>query len=544
MAQSHSLPNVSPKVQPRIIAGAIVGISALLVFNFFTEQTFSTNPYLVIGSAVGLLLFAGLHLLPRVHPHVSRATSLYLYHWILCFVLIFIVPTLSYFLYIWVLLIYLTYFSYKAKGVVCSAIALWAALVMGVQYQDNGLTLASFNKIVPQYLLLLIVSITLTQLVFSNIQKRTDMESKADQAERERARLLGLINTMYDPVITTDGRGYILAYNAAALNLLDTHMTLTGKHIRNILKLKDSMGATVDIFKELEGTVNIQRRNDLILPVGAADHISLDISISTIKGTSLFSKKEGYTLLLRDITKEKSLDEEKDIFISEVSHELRTPITIAEGELSMGMLLADKPRPAIDDIKESVTKAHEQVVFLADMVNDLTALSRAERSDASMEIETFKVSEIIKEIEQLYTAQAAKKGLYFKTSLDPAIDTIATNKLYFKEIMQNFVTNAIKYTQQGGISVHISKNGSDHVTVAVTDTGNGIAKSEQAKVFDKFWRSEDPLTRSTSGTGLGLFITKKLAKHIRGELALESELKKGSTFSLTIPLTLETDDLK
>jgi len=349
---------------------------------------------------------------------------------------------------------------------------------------------------------------------------------------------------MYDPVITTDGRGYILAYNAAVLNLLDTHMTLTGKHIRNILKLKDSEGANVDIFKELEGTVNIQRRKDLRLPVGEADHISLDISISTIKGTSLFSKKEGYTLLLRDITKEKSLDEEKDIFISEVSHELRTPITIAEGELSMGMLLTDKPKPAIDDIKESVTKAHDQVVFLADMVNDLTALSRAERSDASMEIQTFRVSEIMKDIEQLYTAQAAKKGLYFKTSLDPAINTIATNKLYFKEIIQNFVTNAIKYTQQGGISVHISKNGSDHITVAVTDTGNGIAKSEQAKVFDKFWRSEDPLTRSTSGTGLGLFITKKLAKHIHGELALESELKKGSTFSLTVPLALETEDLK
>jgi signal transduction histidine kinase len=541
MAQSNVRSASSPEINPRIIVAAIVGISLLLIFNFLTNQTFSTNPYLVYGTALFLSLFAGAHLLPSVRPHVSKAASIYAYHWILCFVLIFIVPTLSYFLYIWVLLIYLTYFSYQAKGVVYSSIALWAALVMGVQYQDNGLTIASFNKIVPQYILLLIVSIILTQLVFSNVQKRTDMESKVDQVERERARLLGLINTMYDPVITTDGRGYILAYNAAALNLLDTHMTLTGKHIRSILKLKDSKGNTIDIFKELESTTNIQRRKDLVLPVGSTDQISLDLSISTIKGTSLFSKKEGYTLLLRDITKEKSLDEEKDMFISEVSHELRTPITIAEGELSMGMLLVDKPKLAVEDIKESVTKAHDQVVFLADMVNDLTALSRAERSDTKMEIQTFKVGDIIKEIEQLYTAQAAKKGLYLKIAIDPAVDKISTNKLYFKEIMQNFVTNAIKYTQQGGITVTINKKG-NNIIVAVKDTGNGIAKSEQAKVYDKFWRSEDPLTRSTNGTGLGLFITAKLARHIHGELGLESELKKGSTFTLTVPINLEKDE--
>lgn len=539
MTQSNN-----PEINPRIIAAAIAGMSLLLVFNFMTNQTFSDNPFLVLGTAFVLLVFAGVHLFSGVRPHVPKASSLYIYHWILCFVLIFIVPTLSYFLYIWVLLIYLTYFSYKAKGVVYSSIALWAALVMGVQYQDNGLTASSFSKIIPQYILLLIVSLVLTQLVFSNVQKRNDMESKVDQVERERKRLLGLINTMYDPVITTDGKGYILAYNAAALNLLDTHMTLTGKHIRNILKLKDAKGSNIDILHELESTTNIQRRKDLVLPVGSTDHISLDLSISTIMGESLFSKKEGYTLLLRDITKEKSLDEEKDIFIAEVSHELRTPITIAEGELSMGMLLIDKPKPAMDEIKESVSKAHSQVVFLADMVNDLTALSRAERSDTKMEIQQFKVADIIKEIEQLYTAQAAKKGLYLKTSVDPKIDTISTNKLYFKEIMQNFVTNAIKYTQQGGITVSVQLDGSDNIMVLVADTGNGIAKSEQSKVFDKFWRSEDPLTRSTNGTGLGLFITAKLARHIHGDLGLDSELKKGSTFSLKVPKILQNEDLK
>jgi signal transduction histidine kinase len=259
------------------------------------------------------------------------------------------------------------------------------------------------------------------------------------------------------------------------------------------------------------------------------------MSISRIARSTLLAKQQGYTFLLRDITEQKSLDEERDLFISEVSHELRTPITIAEGDMSMAVLLTEKPQPKIDEIKDSVEKAHEQIVFLADMVNDLSALSRAQREDKGMDVETFGIEEVMNDLEQTYRPQAEKKGLYFKLDIAPSVPALTTSRLYFREIMQNFITNAIKYTETGGVTIKAQAIDRDNIIVGVTDTGAGIAKSEQAKVYQKFWRSEDPYTRSTSGTGLGLFITAKLAHRIGGQLDLKSVLKEGSTFSIILP---------
>ena len=280
----------------------------------------------------------------------------------------------------------------------------------------------------------------------------------------------------------------------------------------------------------------LQRRSDLYMNFGDHDKVSLDINISRIARSTVLAKQQGFTFLLRDITLQKSLDEERDLFITEVSHELRTPLTIAEGEMSMAVLLAEKPQLDVVKIKEAVEKSHDQVVFLEDMVNDLSALSRAQRDDTSMEVETFEVAEVLKELEDTYKPQAEKKGLYLEVDIAPAIPQLTTSRLYFREIMQNFITNAIKYTEKGGITVKGQAVDKEHIIVSVRDTGHGIAKSEQVKVYQKFWRSEDPLTRSTGGTGLGLFITAKLTQRIGAELRLESKLKEGSTFSLVVPI--------
>lgn len=203
--------------------------------------------------------------------------------------------------------------------------------------------------------------------------------------------------------------------------------------------------------------------------------------------------------------------------------------------MSMAVMLTEKPQVEINQVKESVEKAHDQVVFLEDMVNDLSALSRAQRDDKSMEIETFSVKDVLAELNETYGPQAQKKGLFLNVTIAPSIPELTTSRLYFKEILQNFITNAIKYTDKGGVTVAGQAVDKEHVIISVTDTGAGIAKSEQAKVYQKFWRSEDPYTRSTGGTGLGLFITAKLAQRLGGELHLESKLKEGSTFSLVLP---------
>jgi signal transduction histidine kinase len=103
-----------------------------------------------------------------------------------------------------------------------------------------------------------------------------------------------------------------------------------------------------------------------------------------------------------------------------------------------------------------------------------------------------------------------------------------------REILQNFVTNALKYTEKGSVVVSAKPRG-DGVMFEVSDTGIGISKADQERVFDKFFRSEDFRTRATSGTGLGLYVTMKLTRLIHADISLESELNEGSTFSIFVP---------
>lgn len=537
MAQSPVAPEQEEIViSPRLISPAALGTGALLLVNFLNDQTFTKNPYLAGGFTAVTVLFALSHFLPALKFGRAHAFYLYTYHWLLSFALIFIVPTLSYYLYLWVMFMYLAEFLYQAKGMLLSASALLTAMVLGTLYQYNGLNKDLAIRIATEFTIIVSVNLVMTRLAFGNRRKRAAMQEKILHAEFEHSRLVALINSMSDGVIATDEDGKIINYNAAALDLLDTNATLTDNFITDYLKVSDARDEPVDIMDVARKTNYLQRRSDLSMKFGDDDKVSLDINISRIARSTLLAKQQGYMFLLRDITLQKSLDEERDLFISEVSHELRTPLTIAEGEMSMAMLLTDKPQVVIPDVKEAVEKAHDQVVFLEDMVNDLSALSRAQRDNKSMDVETFTVEEVLNELRETYGPQAEKKGLYLKVDIAPSTPSLTTSRLYFKEILQNFITNAIKYTEKGGVIVRGQAIDKNNIIISVADTGAGIAKSEQSKVYQKFWRSEDPYTRSTSGTGLGLFITAKLVQRLGGDLKLDSKLKEGSTFSLILPV--------
>ncbi|MEI6481349.1 MAG: ATP-binding protein [Candidatus Saccharibacteria bacterium] len=523
-------------LSPKLVTPAALGVVILLLINFFTKQTYTTNRTLVLSIAAGLTLFAFSHFIPHLKFGKAHAFYLYSYHWILAGLLIFIVPVLSYYLYLWVLLICMAEFFYQAKGTILSGTALLATMLLGTLYQYNGITKDLLFKIIPEFTLILLVNLILTRLVFGNRQSRKVLSEKIVRAEYEHGRLLALINSMSDAVVAVNDEGKITTYNAAVLDLLDTNKTLSDTLIDDVLLLQDAKGESVLPFELAKNTKHIKKTSDYHIPLDGNDHVDLDISISRIGTSGLLAKQQGYIILLRDITKEKSLDEERDLFISEVSHELRTPITIAEGELSMAVMLAEKPETDAKAIKESVVRGHDQIVFLADMVNDLSALSRAQRDDIQIDVETFKIEDVMSEILTTYKPQAEKRGLWLKLEMAPTLPEIATSRLYFREILQNFVTNAIKYTDHGGVIIKCQAVDRDNVIIDVIDTGAGIAKTEQSKVYDKFWRSEDPYTRSTSGTGLGLFITAKLAHRIGGTLRLTSKLKEGSTFSLLLPV--------
>ncbi len=356
--------------------------------------------------------------------------------------------------------------------------------------------------------------------------------ASAKQAKLEHERLTSLVNSMADGVLAVDQDMKIVLSNGAALNILDVNSTLRDRKLGEVIKMHDKNKKPVSVEKLVAKAATPTSTRDLLLVYDDHSTINLYLSIAPVHLGYGSAGKEGYVLLIRDITHEKSLEEERDEFISVVSHELRTPIAIAEGNISNAQFISEKAGD-IEQIKDALKQAHDQIIFLSDLINDLATLSRAERGKLVVEVEQIDVPELIKDLAANYAPQAKDKKLALKS--DPGnAKTLQSGKLYVREILQDFMTNALKYTEEGSILLS-AEQVPQGVKFTISDTGIGISKGDQEKIFDKFFRSEDYRTRKTNGTGLGLYVAMKLARLLHAEIDVQSELNKGSTFTVFVP---------
>lgn len=349
----------------------------------------------------------------------------------------------------------------------------------------------------------------------------------------EHERLTSLINSMADGVIAVDMHMKIVTSNGAALNILDVNDTLIGKRLREVFRPTDKNNQPIDIEAMVTAAKIPTTTRDLILNYSDGSKINVYLSIAPVHLGYGKRGHRGSVLLLRDITHEKSLEEERDEFISVVSHELRTPIAITEGNISNAQFIAERTKD-LEQVKTALSQAHDQIIFLADMINDLATLSRAERGKLVVDVKPIDVAGLIKTLADTYTDDAKKKGLALKTTLPSTLPSLQSSELYVREVLQNFITNAIKYTEEGSVTIGVSA-AEGGVRFTVADTGIGISKSDQDKIFDKFFRSEDFRTRKNNGTGLGLYVTMKLARLLHAEIDVKSQLDKGSVFTVFIP---------
>lgn len=357
-------------------------------------------------------------------------------------------------------------------------------------------------------------------------------QAKKDQAI-EHSRLISLVNSMADAVIAVDKDINVAIYNGAALNILDSNQDIQGKPLAKLFKPLDKDDAPIDITAFVKSADRPVTNRDWRLKYADGSSINLYTSIAPVHLGYGAGGEQGFVILLRDISHEKSLEEERDEFISVVSHELRTPVAITEGEISNAELMVEKGSGK-DKVTQALDEAHKQVMFLSDMINDLSTLSRAERGVLKIEAEEFAPGDLLHELQANYKAEASAKGLKITVKTAAKLPNLHTSKLYVREILQNFITNAVKYTEKGGVILHAVVADGGAIKFSVEDTGIGISKSDQEKVFDKFFRAEDYRTRATKGTGLGLYVTQKLIRLLDAKVEISSKLDKGSTFSITV----------
>jgi two-component system, NarL family, sensor histidine kinase BarA len=227
----------------------------------------------------------------------------------------------------------------------------------------------------------------------------------------------------------------------------------------------------------------------------------------------------------------------KSDFLATMSHELRTPLSSILGfsdVLLSSEPLTDKQLRWANNIQSSGQK-------LLALINDILDLAKIEAGKMQVRVEEFNFQEVCEGLVNMFRQMAEKKNIDLRGHFDPAIPPLRQDVTKLQQILQNLLSNAIKFTPEGGRVSFKAEADGGFVTLTVTDTGVGIAPEEQELVFQKFRQSGNPLTREHAGTGLGLSICRELSKLLGGEIVLHSELGRGSTFTVRLPVQLSEE---
>jgi PAS domain S-box-containing protein len=317
-----------------------------------------------------------------------------------------------------------------------------------------------------------------------------------------------IFNAIQDGVAIVGNDNIIQMFNPAAASITGwSAQEAVGLDYRNVLKIVDDKGQPLppasDPFIQTLTTGQSVRdsRTQIASKTGKPVPISLIVSPVTDASAQSTGTVVG---VFRDTSKEAEEEKRRSDFISTASHEMRTPIAAIEGYLSLA--LNPKVAKVDDNAKNLLVKAQMSTTHLGELFRDLLTSSKAE--DGRL------ISYPDKTVRPLYYAY-----------VDP-------NRI--REVFQNIIDNAIKYTMEGSVEVRLT--GDVNITqIQVKDTGGGIATEDIPHLFQKFYRVDNSTTRTVGGTGLGLFICRKIIELYNGRLWVESELGKGSTFFINLP---------
>ena len=362
--------------------------------------------------------------------------------------------------------------------------------------------------------------------------KLSAVESKSDV----------VINAIDDGVLAISKDGNIELINPSAQQIIGWDQgDALGLNWKSVLKLVTSDGKDVE---DLENPIaqslskNQPTHNDKLFLLTSSEKRILVSIVSSPVGTD----GEGIIVVFRDITKEKAEEREQAEFISTASHEMRTPVASIEGYL--GLALNPATAHIDEKARDFITKAHESAQHLGRLFQDLLDISKVEDGRMKNNPKIINVNGFLKDIFDGLATKANEKQLNYifmpdiidegkEKSLQP-IFYANIDPDHFREVVSNLIENAIKYTPSGEVVVNVT--GDDkQISVSVKDSGIGIPAEDIPHLFQKFYRVDNSDTREIGGTGLGLYLSRRLAEAMSGNLRVESKYKEGSTFYLEIP---------
>jgi signal transduction histidine kinase/ActR/RegA family two-component response regulator len=245
------------------------------------------------------------------------------------------------------------------------------------------------------------------------------------------------------------------------------------------------------------------------------------------------ARKEAERALVEAKERAEEMSRLKSAFLANMSHEIRTPLT---GILGFADILADEAPP---DMRECVDHIQMNGRRLMDTLTSVLDLAQIESGALALQTEAVPVAERVVRACDLFSVQAQAKGIWLDVTAPDAGLTAEADRRALDRVLDNLISNAVKFTAEGGVTVAVSAT-EEHVEVAISDTGIGIGEAAQNRLFDAFYQESSGLHRDYEGCGLGLVITKELADMMRGEIEVASQKGSGTTFRLRLPRA--TDD--
>ncbi|MFB6365816.1 cell wall metabolism sensor histidine kinase WalK [Paenibacillus elgii] len=345
--------------------------------------------------------------------------------------------------------------------------------------------------------------------------------------EEEKEKLASILSNMNDGLIATDDHGRIMVINRRAKQILQVNEDTTLG-----MPLGELLGIPQEKMQVLEGTEDHSTMLHLYHEP-EEDPLFVKVTYTTIhsKGST------GTIAVLQDVTGQEKLDQARQEFVANVSHELRTPLTTIKSYLEA---LEDGALEEPQLAGKFVNVARNETERMIRLVTDLLQLSRLDSKQAIISKVTTDVTEMLEEVADRFSFQLEQRMIAIEIDVEKHVDEIMLDRDRIDQVLYNLVSNAIKYTPEGGhIRIHAGRRESSVLEISVQDNGIGIPRKDLNRIFERFYRVDKARSRNMGGTGLGLSIAREIVKAHGGAIQLESELGQGTRVTFTLPYQQE-----
>jgi PAS domain S-box-containing protein len=335
------------------------------------------------------------------------------------------------------------------------------------------------------------------------------------------------IDSLYDPVIVTDGEGCVTKLNHAAEEIFGSEKENTGKHVGDVARDTRIAGAVAEALESQRPVAGEGMSSVLPLAVDGTERaFRLRTTPMRDNGHHLL----GAVTILEDITHLREIDRLKSEFITTASHELRTPLTSVQ--MGVYLLLEGALGELTEKQNEVLQACRQDCERLDKLMRDLLDLSRIEAGESQPQLATVSAEDLLTSAVEELRPQVEAKGLELGVNAAMDLPRVSVDRLQIERVISNLVINALRHTKRGEIKISAEPRNSD-LAISVSDTGTGIPAEYLPHIFDKFVQVPDA---PIGGAGLGLTIAKSIVEAHGGQISIQSQVGHGTTFTFTLPL--------